>query len=234
MTASTPRIDKLDLMEISTPSANIILTSDDKRHQVITPSTNIVIRMPSTGVLEGDLWQITSKNVNGAYVQVMASAGSDNITRLESTASDSESQAHMVLRAKQNAPTDKAHWEIVTLTEDGRYVPTAVAELNLDNTPQMRDCHWSRVGQRLTVSGAYRADPTNANDDTRFRMTHPIPMEASAIFSSVAGSSIRTDARDVAAIKNRNISEMQVDWYVNPTQGNNWFHFIYQYRLDVN
>jgi hypothetical protein len=37
MTASTPRIDKLDKVAISTPSSNITLVSTDDRFQLVTP-----------------------------------------------------------------------------------------------------------------------------------------------------------------------------------------------------
>lgn len=60
----------------------------------------------------------------------------------------------------------------------GTYTPTLTKITNLSGTPNAYQCQWMRVGNTVTVSGRFGAEPTAANALTELAMSLPI---ASAI-----------------------------------------------------
>lgn len=60
-----------------------------------------------------------------------------------------------------------------TLTH-GTYTPTAANNANLDANPTMYQAQYLRVGNTVTVSGRFTADPTLTDTTTSFTMSLPV------------------------------------------------------------
>jgi len=69
----------------------------------------------------------------------------------------------------------------------GTYTPTRSAEANLDSNVTMTEAQYLRVGNTVTVSGAFTADPTTPATATSFEITLPISSNIAAT-NNVAGS----------------------------------------------
>jgi len=73
------------------------------------------------------------------------------------------------------------------LTGTGKtYTPTRSAEVNLDANVTLTEAQYARVGDTVTVSGRFTADPTLTGTATSFEMTLPIASNIGAV-EDVAG-----------------------------------------------
>jgi hypothetical protein len=68
----------------------------------------------------------------------------------------------------------------------GVYTPTRSAEANLDATVTMSEAQYARVGNTVTVSGRFTANPTLTATATSFEITLPVASNIGAV-EDVAG-----------------------------------------------
>ncbi len=73
------------------------------------------------------------------------------------------------------------------LVASGTYTPTRSAEVNLDANVTMSQAQYMRVGDTVTVSGRFTADPTLAATTTSFEITLPVASNLGAA-EDVAGT----------------------------------------------
>lgn len=66
----------------------------------------------------------------------------------------------------------------------GTYTPTRSAEANLDSNVTMTQAQYLRVGNTVTVSGAFTADPTTTTTATSFEFSLPIASNIGAVEDS--------------------------------------------------
>jgi len=71
----------------------------------------------------------------------------------------------------------------------GTYTPTASAATNLDSTPTMTQAQYMRVGNVVTVSGSFTADPTTTTLATAFEISLPVASDIRDPFE-VAGTAV--------------------------------------------
>ncbi len=84
----------------SAPSSNVTLTNADNRLQVFAPTADISVTLPTTGVLQGDVWQIT--NSESAFSIQVKSSNTNNINLLN--------PGTLKIVAKVNTPTSSSDW----------------------------------------------------------------------------------------------------------------------------
>jgi hypothetical protein len=152
MAASTPRIDKLDLISISNPSSNITLTSSDRRFQLVTPSADIDVTLPTTGITEGDVWEI--QNTTASYLLTLKSSDTTQITRI--------GKGRIVFVAKQATPTSDSHWQIVHVSEYREL--DASSSGNFD--PSLDPVRISRENTQVILSFPSLTHPSSSNPGT--------------------------------------------------------------------
>lgn len=74
-------------------------------------------------------------------------------------------------------------------TASGVYTPTRSAEVNMDGNVTMSEAQYMRVGNTVTVSGQFTADPTTTTSTTSFEMTLPVASNIGAI-EDVSGTAV--------------------------------------------
>lgn len=115
------------------------------------------------------------------------------------------------------------------LLTSGTYTPTRSAETNLDSNVTMTQAQYLRVGETVTVSGRFTADPTSGAA-TSFEITLPIASDIGAI-EDVAGvafcGGIAGQGAEVIGVVANNTAKIQ--WVAVDTTSKVWsFHFSYQ------
>lgn len=80
-------------------------------------------------------------------------------------------------------PTKNAVYDKIEslLLASGTYTPTRSAEVNMDGNVTMSEAQYLRVGNTVTVSGRFTADPATTATPTSFEMTLPVASNIGAI-----------------------------------------------------
>ncbi len=92
-----------------------VLTVADKKFQIFTLSASRTVRLPTTSILAGEVWEIENKS---AFELIVQSSASTEMTVANGANIDATIQNGRVrLIALQNAPTDPAHWYVDSILE---------------------------------------------------------------------------------------------------------------------
>lgn len=114
----------------------------------------------------------------------------------------------------------------------GTYTPTAANDTNLDAVPTMYDAQYMRLGDVVTISGRFTANPTLTATATSFTMTLPIASDFAAL-ADCAGTAVSpTVAGQCCAIyadTTNNVAKVQ--WVSgNTANQDHFFQFTYQIK----
>ena len=110
------------------------------------------------------------------------------------------------------------------------YTPTRSAESNLDSNVTMSEAQYMRVGNTVTVSGRFIADPTTTSTATSFEITLPIASNIGAV-EDVAGvafcGSIAGQGAEIIGVVANDTAKIQ--WIAVDTTSQTWsYQFSYQ------
>lgn len=131
----------------STPSSNVTLTSASARRQIFAPSVPIDVNLPTTGIVAGDVFSITSIDALNSPITIKASGGAEvyYITLVDGT---------VELVANQATPTLPAHWSIVTPLRSEVQTITPLSWNGAAWTFSSFFCTAQRNGNLLTIKTA--------------------------------------------------------------------------------
>jgi len=112
----------------------------------------------------------------------------------------------------------------------GVYTPTRSAEANLDANVTMTEAQYLRVGNTVTVSGRFTADPTLTATTTSFEMTLPVASNIGAA-EDVAGTAfcgaIAAQGAEIIGVAANDTAKVQ--WKAGDVTSQTWsFVFTYQ------
>ena len=102
MSNLTPRINRLDLPEITAPTGSVVLTADSSTMQVLNPSININVTLP----IANSSFDITNSSSSNT-ISLRASDGSTII----SIPANSRAKVY----PKTETPTNSSDWQPVTI-----------------------------------------------------------------------------------------------------------------------
>lgn len=148
---------------------------------------------------------------------------------------DETELAHNSIGTKQGGTTDEyyhltaAQNTIVGTLAAGVYTPTRSAESNLDANVTMTEAQYMRVGNTVTVSGRFTADPT-AGGAASFEIDLPIASDFAAIEDAAGVAFSGSIAGQGAAISGSVANNTAVfSWIAVDTTSQAWsFSFSYQ------
>lgn len=113
----------------------------------------------------------------------------------------------------------------------GTYTPTITRDANLDATTAYA-CIYCRVGNVVTVSGEFAADPTSASAATAFRMTLPIASNFSATGDCSGTANGQAASANPWNITPSTSTDQAIFACPSPgVTGNTGFSFIFQYII---
>lgn len=122
-----------------------------------------------------------------------------------------------------------------TITNDtglaaGVYTPTRSAEANLDANVTMTEAQYLRVGNTVTVSGRFTADPTTTLTATSFEITLPVASNIGAA-EDVAGvafcGAIASQGAEIIGVAANDTAKVQ--WVATDATSQTWsYTFTYQ------
>jgi hypothetical protein len=112
----------------------------------------------------------------------------------------------------------------------GVYTPTRSAEANLDANVTMSEAQYMRVGNTVTVSGRFTADPTLTTTATSFEFTLPIASNIGAVEDcagvAFAGGIAGQGAAILGSVAN---NTAVVNWIAVDVTSQSWsYNFSYQ------
>ncbi len=112
----------------------------------------------------------------------------------------------------------------------GTYTPTRSAEANTDSNVTMSEAQYLRVGNTVTVSGRFTADPTTTLTTTSFEITLPVASNIGAVedLAGVAfcGSIAAQGAEIIGVVAN---DTAKVQWIASDVTSQVWsYTFTYQ------
>ena len=112
----------------------------------------------------------------------------------------------------------------------GVYTPTRSAEANLDANVTMTEAQYMRVGNTVTVSGRFTADPTLTASTTSFEITLPIASNIGAA-EDVAGvafcGNIAAMGAEIIGVAANDTAKIQ--WKSSDVTSQTWsYQFTYQ------
>ncbi len=113
---------------------------------------------------------------------------------------------------------------------NGTYTPTRSAESNLDSNVTTTEAQYMRVGNTVTVSGRFTADPTLTATNTSFEITLPVASNIGAVedVSGVAfcGSIAGMGAEIIGVVAN---DTAKIQWVSSDVTSKTWsYTFTYQ------
>ena len=122
-----------------------------------------------------------------------------------------------------------------TITNDtglaaGTYTPTRSAEANMDANVTMTEAQYLRVGNTITVSGRFTADPTLTATATSFEMTLPIASNVGAA-EDVAGTAFCGAIAGMGAAITGSVANdtAVISWIASDITSQTWsYDFTYQ------
>lgn len=105
---------------VSSTGSTVTLTNSSNRIQYITPSTNIIVTMPTTTITAGDTWYIYNQATSSANYITVQSSGGNTIAILPAL-------GIIKIAAAVNTPTTAANWILVEkISQWVSYTPTVV------------------------------------------------------------------------------------------------------------
>ena len=112
----------------------------------------------------------------------------------------------------------------------GVYTPTRSAEANLDANATMTEAQYFRVGNTVTVSGRFTADPTLTATTTSFEITLPVASNIGAVEDlagmAFCGSIVSQGAEIVGSVAN---NTAVIFWRAGDVTSQTWsYTFTYQ------
>lgn len=112
----------------------------------------------------------------------------------------------------------------------GVYTPTRSAEANLDSNVTMSEAQYMRVGNTVTVSGRFTADPTLTATSTSFEFTLPIASNIGAVEDAAGVAFCGSIAGQGAAIFGVVANDTaKVQWVATDVTSQTWsYTFTYQ------
>ncbi len=112
----------------------------------------------------------------------------------------------------------------------GTYTPTRSAEANLDANVTMSEAQYMRVGNTVTVSGRFTADPTLTATATSFEITLPVASNIGAVEDASGTSTAGGIASMSAAILGSVANNTAVfNWVATDITSQSWsYSFTYQ------
>lgn len=113
----------------------------------------------------------------------------------------------------------------------GTYTPTLANQVNLDGTATASQAKWLRVGNVVTVSGMFTADPTLAATITSFTLTFPIATNIGATADSTGTATCGNIASMSAAIQGNIAGDLAtVRWISTDVTSQSW-SYTYTYTV---
>ena len=159
MSNLTPRLNRIDLPEISAPSSDVVLTALSARTQILSPSTNISVTLPDEysefKIINRSANIITIRAANTGILLTLISGGAEIV-------------------AKTLAPVAAADWYIERA--NGSYSPTPVNIIGSTVTGLVG--RFVKEGNSVTVNfnGSVQASGAGRR---QFRFNLPFPMAGS-------------------------------------------------------
>lgn len=176
---------------------------------------------------------------NGVLYFFKKTDSSTNTVTIDGNSSETIDGATTVVLSRQNdaiaiIDTGSGTWHIIgdyrgiTLLS-GTYTPTRSAEANMDSNVTMTEAQYMRVGNTVTVSGRFTADPTLAATATSFEITLPIASNIGAA-EDVAGvafcGSIAAQGAEVIGVAANDTAKVQ--WQSGDITSQTWsYTFTY-------
>ena len=123
-----------------------------------------------------------------------------------------------------------------TITNDtglaaGVYTPTRSAEANLDANVTMTEAQYLRVGNTVTVSGAFTADPTTPATATSFEFTLPVASNIGAVEDAAGVAFCGAIAGQGAAISGSVANNTAVVSWVSGDVTSQTWSYIFAYQV---
>lgn len=111
------------------------------------------------------------------------------------------------------------------------FTPTRSAETNLDSNVTMTEAQWMRVGNTITVSGRFTADPTTTVTATSFEMTLPVASNIGAAEDAAGVAFCGAIAGQGAAITGSVANNTAVvSWIAGDVTSQTW-SYIFTYQV---
>lgn len=112
----------------------------------------------------------------------------------------------------------------------GVYTPTRSSETNLDANVTMTEAQWMRVGNTVTVSGRFTADPTLTTTATNFEITLPVASNLGAAEDLAGTAFCAAIASQGAAIHGVVANDTaEIAWVATDVTSQTWsYTFSYQ------
>lgn len=111
------------------------------------------------------------------------------------------------------------------------YTPVAANDANLDATPTMYEAMYFRIGDLVTVSGRFTANPTLTAATTSFTMTLPIASAFTVLHDCAGTANSPTIAGQSAAIYADTTNDLAKVQWVSSNTGDIEHFFTFTYRI---
>lgn len=113
----------------------------------------------------------------------------------------------------------------------GVYTPTRSAEANLDASVTMTEAQYMRVGNTVTVSGRFTADPTTTLTSTSFEITLPVASNLGAAEDAAGVAFCGTIAGQGAMIFGVAANDTaKVQWLTSDVTSQTW-SYVFSYQV---
>lgn len=120
---------------------------------------------------------------------------------------------------------------LAVATASGVYTPTRSAEVNLDSNVTMSEAQYMRVGNTVTVSGRFTADPTAPATPTSFEFTLPVASNIGATEDVAGVAFCGAIAGQGAAISGSVANDTAVvSWIAGDVTSQGW-SFVFSFQL---
>lgn len=216
------------------------ITNGDTTH---APSGDAVFdalaaKAPSTGIDAASIADGSVSNTEFQYINSLSSNAQDQINTNAGEVTDKVSKdvtLYDPLVSERNAlayvwNTDDGAPQRTALSF-GTYTPTASAATNLDSTPTMTLAQYIRVGNTVTVSGRFTADPTLTAQTTSFEITLPVASDISNAYeaagTAVCGNIVSMCA-DIIGVAGNDTAKIQ--WKATDVTSQSW-SYIFTYQV---
>lgn len=131
----------------------------------------------------------------------------------------------------KNAVYDKMETLSSVFTTAGVYSPTASITANLDASPTMTEAQYMRVGDTVTVSGRFTADPTLTATQTNFEITLPVATNIGAVEDLAGVAFCGTIATMGAELKGSTANDKAVvSWVASDVNSQSW-SYTHSYQI---
>jgi hypothetical protein len=121
------------------------LTRSHANIQIVNPqSNNITVKLPTTGILKGEVWKIQTRTATWS-----TTIQSSDATELYSQLNN----GYIIFMALQNTPTGSSHWKRLDVEDNGTYTWTTNSSPNANPWAATKSSivTYSRRGQIVTL-----------------------------------------------------------------------------------